>query len=178
MARCKVSGLCGMKSLSDQCAIWSMGYPLGQASYRTRPSAIWILRSYPKVTSNKIRMCEMDVDHGCLRELKLGSRVVCFWFTVWFVKFNPIFEAGSTTLVVKRAQIVAYATMKAKTGVLVSTYSNIIQEAKCQAGKPGGNTDICTLVNLTPKTILEQKKYLVEVTLSDTGLDVSGQTVH
>jgi len=88
----------------------------------------------------------------------------------------------------KRAQIVAYSAMRgyrkvtleqisAKTGVLVSTCSNIIREAKCRADEPGGNSDIFTSVNLIPKTncekgstsalTVEEKRHLVEVTLSD-----------
>lgn len=88
----------------------------------------------------------------------------------------------------KRAQIVGYSTMRghrkvtleqiaAKTGVFVSTCSNIIWEAKRQAGEPGGNPDLCAPVNLAPKAksqtgcnavlTAEEKRHLVEVTLSD-----------
>ena len=88
----------------------------------------------------------------------------------------------------KRSQIVAYANLKgsrkvtlrqisAKTGVLLSTCSNIIREAKRRAGEPGGNSDFCAEENLVPKTnckkgstsILteQQKQHLVAVTLSD-----------
>jgi len=65
----------------------------------------------------------------------------------------------------------------AKTGVFVSTCSNIIWEAKRQAGEPGGNPDLCAPVNLAPKAksqtgcnavlTAEEKRHLVEVTLSD-----------
>jgi len=67
--------------------------------------------------------------------------------------------------------------ISAKTGVLVSTCSNIIWEAKRRAGEPGGNSDTCAPVNLVPKTncekgstsalTVEEKRHLVEVTLSD-----------
>ena len=67
--------------------------------------------------------------------------------------------------------------ISAKTGVLVSTCSNIIQEAKRRASEPGGNSDTCAPVNLVPKTncekgststlTVEEKRYLVEITLSD-----------
>ena len=95
---------------------------------------------------------------------------------------------GKTTSLAKRSQIVAYANMKgtrkvtldqiaAKTGVLKSTCSNIVREAKRRADVPGGNKDLCAPENLVPKTncekgsrsILteEQKQHLVAVTLSD-----------
>ena len=101
----------------------------------------------------------------------------------------PFVSRGSTTSMAKRAQIVGYSTIMrghgkvtlaqiaAKTGVLLSTCSNIIREAKCQAAEPGGNPDLCASVNLAPKPnsqkgcnaalTAEQKRHLVEVALLD-----------
>ena len=100
----------------------------------------------------------------------------------------PFVPRGSTTSMAKRAQIVGYSTMRghrkvtlaqiaAKTGVLLSTCSNIIREAKRRAAEPGGNPDLCAPVNLAPKPnsqkgcnaalTPEQKRHLVEVALSD-----------
>ena len=71
------------------------------------------------------------------------------------------------------------AQIAAKTGVLISTCSNIIQEAKRRAAEPGGNPDPCAPVNFAPKPnsqnecnaarIAEQKIQLVEVALSESG---------
>jgi len=100
----------------------------------------------------------------------------------------PFVPRGSTTSMAKRAQIVGYSTMRghqkvtvvqiaAKTGVLLSTCSNIIREAKRRAVEPGENPDLCALVNLARKPnspkgcnaalTAEQKRHLVEVALSD-----------
>ena len=100
----------------------------------------------------------------------------------------PFIPRGSTTSMAKRAQIVGYSTMRghrkvtfaqiaAKTGVLLSTCSNIMREAKRRAAEPGGNPDLCAPVNLAPKPnsqkgcnaalTPEQKRHLVEVALSD-----------
>jgi len=72
---------------------------------------------------------------------------------------------------------VTLAQISAKTGVLLSTCSNIIREAKRRAGEPGGNPDLCALENLVPRTnnvkgsrsllTEEEKQHLVAVTLSD-----------
>ena len=69
---------------------------------------------------------------------------------------------GSTTSMAKRAQIVGYSTMRghrkvtlaqivAKTGILLSTCSNIIKEAKRRAVKQGENPDLCAPLNLARK---------------------------
>ena len=49
---------------------------------------------------------------------------------------------------------VTLAQISAITGVLLSTCSNIIREAKRRPGaaKPGGNLDLCALENLVPRT--------------------------
>ena len=85
----------------------------------------------------------------------------------------------------KRGQILGYATLRGvrkmtireiskETGVLQSTCSNIIREAK-RRSLESGNLDLCATENLAPKpnsqkgSIIteEDKAHLVEVTLSD-----------
>ena len=85
----------------------------------------------------------------------------------------------------KRGQILAYATLRGvrkmtireialETGVLQSTCSNIIREAK-RRSLESGNSDLCATENLAPKPnsqkgsiiTLEDRAHLVEVTLSD-----------
>ena len=101
---------------------------------------------------------------------------------------GPIAPRGKTTSVSKRGQVVGYAMMtgtrkvtlaqiSVKTGVLLSTCSNIIREAKRRAAEPGGNPDLCAIENLVPRTNNEkgsrslltknEKQHLVAVTLSD-----------
>jgi len=72
---------------------------------------------------------------------------------------------------------VTLAQIAAKTGVLLSTCSNIIREAKCRVAEPGGNPDLCASANLAPKPnslkecnaalIAKQKRHLVKVALLD-----------
>jgi len=85
----------------------------------------------------------------------------------------------------KRGQILAYVTLRGprkmtireiskEAGVLQSTCSNIIQEAKWLS-LDGGNSDLCATENLTPKLnsqkgsliSKEDKEHLGKVTLSD-----------
>ncbi|RPA88719.1 hypothetical protein L873DRAFT_870773 [Choiromyces venosus 120613-1] len=92
---------------------------------------------------------------------------------------------GKTTSMSKRGQILAYATLEGsrkmtlevianETGILKSTCSNIIREAKKRSLETGNN-DLCMTENLTPKPNCEkgsvitkqEKDYLVRVTLAD-----------
>jgi len=75
-----------------------------------------------------------------------------------------------------------------KTGVLLSSCSNIIREAKRRAGEPRGNQDLCATENLLPKpnsekgsgSVLteEQRWNLVAVTLSDSDSEHCRMTFH
>jgi len=90
---------------------------------------------------------------------------------------------STTTPMAKRGQVLAYSMLGMKlkeiserTGVLVSTCSNLIREAKRRA-EDGGNPDLCATENLEPKpnalkgsqqcVTQEEKDHLVAVTLSD-----------
>jgi len=90
---------------------------------------------------------------------------------------------STTTPMAKRGQVLAYSMLGMKlkeiserTGVLISTCSNLIREAKRRA-EDGGNPDLCATENLELKpnalkssqqcVIQEEKDNLVAVTLSD-----------
>lgn len=111
----------------------------------------------------------------------------------------PVVPRGKTTSLAKRSQILAYASLEGrrkvtlrqiseKTGVLLSSCSNIIREAKRRAGEPGGNQDLCATENLLPKpnsekgsgSVLteEQRWNLVAVTLSDSDSEHCRMTFH